>query len=402
MSQQVIITSVTANTPVNIYYCDSMSANCVYVSTVSVFPYTFQVPAPYDEEDIVIKIIDTQSCDVGHIIYITPTPTPSLSPSQTQTPSQTVTNTPTHTQTPTNTPTYTQTPSHTPTNTSTPTVTPVVVPHLIGNSLSSSSANTCNDIMTIVNYYTYISQANLTPVVSATVFQTLVNGVLYNPFNGGNKYLKMKFGNDFYVVQINSTGQIMSYQLCVGLVTPTPTNTATPTHTSTPTNSPTQTNTPSSTSASGSLFQMFLFESGSDVILSGSGTFNITNLVFKQSGNFTSFITPNTASLSSGTNNSTPIPVNLYTGSTLTFPSNFGTSGISNANSGGGTLVSVIKQGGTNYLVLGTGYTPNTFTQTQSTFTGTTLATLGATNGTYTYTWGSGVNSGTLTLKVGP
>ena len=36
MSQQVTITSVTANTPVEIYYCDSTSGSCVYVSTVSV------------------------------------------------------------------------------------------------------------------------------------------------------------------------------------------------------------------------------------------------------------------------------------------------------------------------------------------------------------------------------
>jgi hypothetical protein len=55
MAQQVEITSVTANTPVNIYYCDSMSGNCVSVATVSVFPYTFTVPDPYDLEDIVIK-----------------------------------------------------------------------------------------------------------------------------------------------------------------------------------------------------------------------------------------------------------------------------------------------------------------------------------------------------------
>jgi outer membrane protein TolC len=55
MSQQVTITSVTANTPVEIFYCDSFSANCVYVSTVSVFPYTFSVPPPYDDSNIVIK-----------------------------------------------------------------------------------------------------------------------------------------------------------------------------------------------------------------------------------------------------------------------------------------------------------------------------------------------------------
>ena len=47
MSQLVTISSVTANTPVNIYYCDSTGASCVYVATVSTFPYTFDVPDPY-------------------------------------------------------------------------------------------------------------------------------------------------------------------------------------------------------------------------------------------------------------------------------------------------------------------------------------------------------------------
>jgi hypothetical protein len=95
MSQQVTITSVTANTPVEIFYCDSFSANCVYVSTVSVFPYTFNVPPPYNENNIVIKIEDTNGCIDGEVIPITPTPTSSLTPTLTRTP----TNTPTQTQT---------------------------------------------------------------------------------------------------------------------------------------------------------------------------------------------------------------------------------------------------------------------------------------------------------------
>jgi hypothetical protein len=101
MPQSVTITSVTANTPVEIYYCDSFSASCVYVSTVSVFPYTFDVPSPYDETNIVIKIEDVNGCVDGDIIYITPTPTSSVTPTTTQTP----TNTPTQTATPTVTPT---------------------------------------------------------------------------------------------------------------------------------------------------------------------------------------------------------------------------------------------------------------------------------------------------------
>lgn len=214
MSQQVTITSVTANTPVEIYYCNSMSASCVYVSTVSVFPYTFSVPPPYDEENIVIKIVDTQSCVDGYVIPITPTPTLTLTPTPTNTPSYTPTNTSTPTKTPTQTPTKTATPTYTPTNTPTPTTTPVIALHPIGNQLLETSATTCTNTITLTNYYTYIAQSNLVPVVGVIVYQTESNGTLYNPYNGGNIYLKMGFGNNFYVVKINTQGAIVEFQIC--------------------------------------------------------------------------------------------------------------------------------------------------------------------------------------------
>lgn len=214
MSEQVTISSVTANTPVDIYYCDSMSASCVYVTSASTFPYTFNVPDPYDYSDFIVKIVDTQNCETGHVILITPTPTTSVTPTPTITPTLTSSPTPTISVTPTITPTKTATPTITPTITPTPTSTPVVAYHAIGNDLSVSSGNTCNDTMTIVNYYTYINQSNLTPVIGATVYQTLAGGALYNPFNGVNKYIKMGFGSSFYVVQVDNGGSIINYTLC--------------------------------------------------------------------------------------------------------------------------------------------------------------------------------------------
>jgi len=214
MSQQVTISSVTANTPVDIYYCDSMSASCVYVATVSTFPYTFDVLDPYDDTNFVIKIVDTQSCEIGQVILVTPTQTPTNTATPTQTITVTPTNTSTNTPTPSITATNTVTPSLTPTNTSTPTATPVIASHAIGNNLSVSSANTCSDTVTIVNYYTYISQANLTPVNGAIVYQTNVGGTLYNPFNGGNRYILMGFGSNYYVVRIDGSGSIINFEIC--------------------------------------------------------------------------------------------------------------------------------------------------------------------------------------------
>ena len=214
MSELVTISSVTANTPVDIYYCSSTSGSCVYVTSTSSFPYSFQVPDPYDNGDFVVKIIDDQGCELGYTINVTPTPTKSSTPTPTPTVTATPTLTPTVTQTSTVTPTPTLTPTITPTITTTPTATPVVAYHAIGNTLSASSGSTCTDVMTIVNYYTYISQANLVPVIGATVYQTLVGGVLYNPFNGGNKYIKMGWGTDYYIVQIDTVGNIMNFEIC--------------------------------------------------------------------------------------------------------------------------------------------------------------------------------------------
>lgn len=214
MSQSITITTVTANTPVDIYYCDALSANCEFVSSASTFPYTFLVPESASTTDFLIKIIDISGCTIGEFVYITPTPTSSVTPTPTLTPTNTQTQTQTQTQTPSQTATNTQTPTNTPTYTPTPTTTPVIASHLIGKTVFSSSGYTCNDVVSSTEYYTYISEANLTPVVGATLYSVSANGVLYNYVSLLNQYIKIKFGNDFYVVKINPIGQIIEFQIC--------------------------------------------------------------------------------------------------------------------------------------------------------------------------------------------
>jgi hypothetical protein len=214
MGQQITITSVTANTPVDIYYCDSLSANCVYISTVSTFPFTFIVPDPYDFVDYVIKIIDVNGCVDAEVVPITPTPTASITPTLTQTPTNTPTETTTPTMTPTMTQTQTMTPTMTQTQTPTPSVTPVVSIYPVGQTTFSTSANTCSDVMTLNNLYAFINEMSTVPVVGVKLYESLYNGALFNPFNGGNRFKKMNFGGNFYAVQINTSGTIMSYVLC--------------------------------------------------------------------------------------------------------------------------------------------------------------------------------------------
>ena len=214
MAQQVTITSVTANTPVDIYYSGETMFSSQYVATVSVFPFTFTVPNPVDYSDFIVEIIDTQGCVDTDTIYITPTPTPNVTPSVSFTPTQTITQTKTPTQTPSQTPTFTMTPTQTQTQTPTPSVTPVVSSHLVGQNLNTFSANSCNDIITTTNYYTYIADANLVPVLGVKIYTTLLNGTLYNPFNGQNKWLKMGWGSNYYAVLIDTTGNILNFVIC--------------------------------------------------------------------------------------------------------------------------------------------------------------------------------------------
>lgn len=215
MSEIVRITSITANTPVAIYYCDAMSASCVFVASASTFPYEFTVPDPYDTTNFTIKIIDSEGCEEINTVFITPTPTSNPTPTITPT----ITQTPTTTATPTYTPTNTLTPSptYTPTKTLTPspTVTPYAAEHFVGQLTYNNPIDVCNTTMTILRYYTYISQANTIPVIGATIYTFSYNGVLYSPLNGNNLYYKMQFGSNYYAVQIDYYGTIVNFSMCV-------------------------------------------------------------------------------------------------------------------------------------------------------------------------------------------
>ncbi len=139
------MTSITLNSiigltyPYDVYVCDVYGNNCGYISQINTpVPASVEIvlPPPFNMAPAVgIKIITSDGCErfrVIDCIYITPTqtpsntPTPSITPSITPTPNITPTNTTTPTKTPTNTPTRTVTP--TPTITPTKTVTPTPTP----------------------------------------------------------------------------------------------------------------------------------------------------------------------------------------------------------------------------------------------------------------------------------
>jgi hypothetical protein len=214
MSELITILSVTANTPVDIYYSASTGSTLV-ISGQSSFPYSFTVPTPVDETDYVIEIIDSQSCVVDHIILVTPTPTSTTTPTNTPTLSNTPTNSVTPSITPTNTPTNTTTPTNTPTNTPTLTPTPTITAiNTSGYGTFSSSVNACGASITSLQYFTYIAAATTIPVLGAVVYTVNVNGVLFSPFNGGNQWIKSQWTGGNYSIQVDSVGQIIDFNLC--------------------------------------------------------------------------------------------------------------------------------------------------------------------------------------------
>ena len=200
------------------------------------------------------------------------------------------------------------------------------------------------------------------------------------------------------------TGTPLATETPTPTITQTPTNTptGTPASTTTPTNTETPTPTPSATQSafSGSVVNMTLLEVGGDVVLSGSGTMNLTSLNFLQ--NTTSFanLVPVGSQFGCGTAGPGPFNAKFYTGSTFTSPVNFGTGGQTVGNSGTGDFFGIGFLG-VKGLFVQSGYTSGSFISGTTTFNSTTLATLGATVGTYTWSWGTGATASSIVMQVG-
>lgn len=245
MSVLITIVSVTANTPVDIYYSGVTDlAPVLSVSGASSFPLSFTVPSPVDQNTFLVRIVDSESCVDDEFVFITPTPTPSFTPTPTLTPTVTQTETQTSTPTPTETVTNTPTTTETPTNTPTPSSTPIIGIHQIGVfGTFPTSGGACTDTLSTTTYFNYLSGATSAPVVGATVYTVEVGSQLFVPFNGGGNWLLMNWSDGTYSVQIDASGNIMDFVVCQSYITPTPT----PTYTTTPTVTPTLTETPTNT-----------------------------------------------------------------------------------------------------------------------------------------------------------
>ena len=157
------------------------------------------------------------------------------------------------------------------------------------------------------------------------------------------------------------------------------------------------------------IVQLFVQQVGSDVVITGSGSANTTDLTLTGTDNdFTNVLTdtqiyagPDVASDSSGGGGD----VSFWGGLSLTGPLVFGSDPtvIENPSSGSGDLFGIIADNFSNasLLVLPVAYSSGASLSGTSTFTSTTLAQLGLTQGQIsTWTWGSGANADSLRLEV--
>ena len=133
-----------------------------------------------------------------------------------------------------------------------------------------------------------------------------------------------------------------------------------------------------------------------NVVATGSGSIDLTDLIMGTSDVETGGIIPSTGVIVTGP--ATALPGVVYGG--FTGPANFGSGATQLPDSGSGDGVGI---GGTvNLLFVPAGYSSGNPLSDTSTYLGQSFASLGAIPGTYTWTWGTGADADSFTLQIGP
>ena len=147
-------------------------------------------------------------------------------------------------------------------------------------------------------------------------------------------------------------------------------------------------------------YTVTLAQVGANVVATGSGTIDLTDLSLVVSGGLTNASVQSSLGLII-TGPVVDTPIDIYTG--FTGPMSFGNSpsgvpGLTSASSGSGNIVEII--GAFNDLAVPSGYVSGNSLSDTSTYDNQTLASLEATPGIYVWTWGSGADADSFTLDV--
>jgi hypothetical protein len=137
---------------------------------------------------------------------------------------------------------------------------------------------------------------------------------------------------------------------------------------------------------------------GSDVVATGSGSLDVTDLdVFSTNPSFPDLV-PSQAYVLLGPRAFESIDY----GFTVKGPSSFGAAAGNFASSGSGDAFGVFGGGGPATLIVPDGYTSGTALSGSATFDNATIGGPGLIPGTYVYTWGNGAHADSLTVQIGP
>jgi hypothetical protein len=143
-------------------------------------------------------------------------------------------------------------------------------------------------------------------------------------------------------------------------------------------------------------FVFNIYPVAGNVVLVGNGTLDLTDLTSAGPNTQAGLLWPDffLGSVAVG-GPSTSASVAEYTG--IVGPASFGTGGETAANSGTGQTVGIVADDG---FVVPTGYVSGSALADTSIFTSATLASLGLTPGTYTYTWGTGPHADSFIVNI--
>jgi PEP-CTERM motif len=140
-----------------------------------------------------------------------------------------------------------------------------------------------------------------------------------------------------------------------------------------------------------------LTQVGSDVVATGSGAIDLTGLFFLGSISLSSQLDPNGPAILTGPAGASS--VDAYAG--FTGPANFGSGPQTFVDAGSGDVVGIYTPpAARTTLFVPQGYVSDSSLSDTSTYDNQTFISLGATPGTYTWTWGTGANQN-VTLVIG-
>jgi hypothetical protein len=258
----------------------------------------------------------------------------------------------------------------------------------------------------VTAYLGFLGTKNMSNPLDESTFVELTNNSFNQTFTNGNDASTWLTTNGYW----NSWVSITPTPTSTLSVTPTPSVTVTPTNTLSPTPTPsvtttvtptstltpTPTPTPTSTPTSGVSgdFNVTISQVGSDVVWSGSGSFNLTALTSDGPGSMGGGYNSGQAVWAIGPDTS----VDTYSG-TITYPASFGTSNVAVTSNTGSTF-GILPGGSGRLLYVPSGYVSNTNISGSSTYANKTIASAGLTPGTYTWSWGSGGNASTLVMTI--